>query len=148
MVRINRNTKSLKKGECRMSKHTHVIVNAATNESITDQKVTTANFRDICRAYLTAPEHFGERLQVVRDRTADNAGEVIFDVTSIKYSSGKVRMTLFTEFERQQKLHEATAAKAAEREALMREKAKAPFAVLYRSCHISRSVVSFRLKYI
>ena len=107
-----------------MSKHTHIIVNAETNEQITDQKVTTANYRDICRAYLTDPAHFGERLQVVRDRNDQNAGEVIFDVTSIKYSSGKVRMTLFTEFQRQQSLHEQTATKAAERAAAKAKKAE------------------------
>ena len=105
-------------------KNTHTIINVNTNEAITDQKVTTANFRDICRAYLTDPAHFGERLQVVRNRTAEDPGQVIFDVTSIKYSSGQVRMTLFTEWQRQQAMHEATAKKAAEREAAKLKKAE------------------------
>ena len=107
-----------------MSKNVHTIINVNTNEAITDQKVTTANFRDICRAYLTDPAHFGERLQVVRNRTAEDPGQVIFDVTSIKYSSGQVRMTLFTEWQRQQAMHEATAKKAAEREAAKLKKAE------------------------
>ena len=107
-----------------MSKNVHTIINVKTNESITDQRVTTANFRDICRAYLTDPLHFGERLQVVRNRTADDPGQVIFDVTSIRYSSGQVRMTLFTEWQRQQAMHEATAKKAAEREAAKAKRAE------------------------
>ena len=102
----------------------HTIINVNTNESVTDQKVTTANFRDICRAYLTDPKNFGQRLQVVRNRTAENPGVVIFDVTSIRYSSGQVRMTLFTEFQRQQALHAQTAAKAAEREAAKAKRAE------------------------
>jgi hypothetical protein len=95
-----------------MSKNTYSIVNVANNEVINVQ-TSFPPCRDICRSYLTDPENFGSRLQVMKNRTEENPGEVVFDVTSIKYSSGRVRMTLWTEFNRQQKMHEATAAKAA-----------------------------------
>ena len=103
-------------------KNTYVIVNVANNESITNLKVTTSNFRDICREYLMRPDHFGERLHVVRNRTNDNPGEIIFDVTNIRYSTGQVRMTLFSEFERQQKLHAQTLAKREAREKMKAQK--------------------------
>ena len=95
-----------------MSKNTYSIVNVANNEVIATQTAFPP-CRDLCRTHLTDPEHFGDRLQVVKNRQEDGSGEVVFDVTSIKYSSGRVRMTLWTEFNRQQKMHEATAAKAA-----------------------------------
>ena len=95
-----------------MSKNTYSIVNVANNEVINVQTAFPP-CRDICRSFLTTPENFGTRLQVVKNRTEDSAGEVVFDVTSIKYSSGRVRMTLWTEYNHQQKMHEATAAKAA-----------------------------------
>jgi hypothetical protein len=95
-----------------MSKNTYSIVNVANNEVLNVQTAFPP-CRDICRSFLTTPENFGTRLQVVKNRTEDSAGEVVFDVTSIKYSSGRVCMTLWTEFNRQQKMHEATAAKAA-----------------------------------
>ena len=98
-----------------MSKNTYSIVNVNTNEVINTQTAFPP-CRDLCRTYLTDEANFGTRLQVVKNRQEDGSGEVVFDVTSIKYSSGRVRMTLYTEFERQQKMHEATAAKAAARE--------------------------------
>ena len=98
-----------------MSKNTYSIVNVNTNEVINVQTAFPP-CRDLCRTYLTDEANFGARLQVVKNRQEDGSGEVVFDVTSIKYSSGRVRMTLWTEFERQQKMHAATAAKAAARE--------------------------------
>ena len=98
-----------------MSKNTYSIVNVNTNEVINVQTAFPP-CRDLCRTYLTDEANFGARLQVVKNRQEDGSGEVVFDVTSIKYSSGRVRMTLWTEFERQQKMHEASAAKAAARE--------------------------------
>jgi hypothetical protein len=107
-----------------MSKNTYSIVNVANNEVINTQTAFPP-CRDICRSYLTDEANFGARLQVVKNRTEENPGEVVFDVTSIKYSSGRVRMTLWTEYERQQKMHEATAAKIAAREAEKKQKAEA-----------------------
>ena len=98
-----------------MSKNTYSIVNVNTNEVINVQTAFPP-CRDLCRTYLTDEANFGARLQVVKNRQEDGSGEVVFDVTSIKYSSGRVRMTLWTEFQRQQKMREATAAKAAARE--------------------------------
>ena len=95
-----------------MSKNTYSIVNVANNE-ILNVQTSFPPCRDICRNFLYQEENFGTRLQVVKNRTEENPGEVVFDVTNIKYSSGKVRMTLWTEYQRQQKMHEATAAKAA-----------------------------------
>ena len=111
-----------------MSKNTYSIVNVANNEVINVQTAFPP-CRDICRSYLTDPDNFGVRLQVVKNRTEESAGEVVFDVTSIKYSSGRVRMTLWTEYNRQQKMHEATAAKIAAREAEKKAKAEAKAAV-------------------
>ena len=105
-------------------KNTYSIVNVANNEVINIQTAFPP-CRDICRSYLTNPDNFGARLQVVKNHTEESAGEVVFDVTSIKYSSGRVRMTLWTEFNRQQKMHEATAAKIAAREAEKKAKAEA-----------------------
>lgn len=102
-----------------MSKNTYSIVNVTTNEVINTQTAFPP-CRDICRSFLTTPENFGTRLQVVKNRQEDGSGEVVFDVTSIKYSSGRVRMTLWTEYNRQQKMHAETAAKA---EKLAAEKA-------------------------
>ena len=99
-----------------MSKNTYSIVNTNNNEIINVQ-TSFPPCRDICRAYLTNPDNFGARLHVVKNRQEDGSGEVVFDVTSIKYSTGRVRMTLYTEFQRQQKMHEETARKAAERAA-------------------------------
>lgn len=48
----------------------------------------------------------------MKNRTEENPGEVVFDVTSIKYFCGRARMTLWTEYNRQQKMHETTAAKS------------------------------------
>ena len=99
-----------------MSKNTYSIVNTNTNEIISVQSAFPP-CRDICRDFLYKPENFGVRLHVVKNRQEDGSGEVVFDVTNIKYSSGRVRMTLYTEFQRQQKMHEETARKAAERAA-------------------------------
>ena len=107
-----------------MSKNTYAIVNVANNEVINTQTAFPP-CRDICRSYLTDEANFGARLQVVKNRTEESAGEVVFDVTSIKYSSGRVRMTLWTEYNRQQKMHKATAAKIAAREAEKKLKAEA-----------------------
>ena len=95
-----------------MSKNTYSIVNVANNEVINVQ-TSFPPCRDICRNFLYQEENFGVRLQVVKNRQEDGTGEVVFDVTNIKYSSGNVRMTLWKEYERQQKMHEATAARAA-----------------------------------
>ena len=107
-----------------MSKNTYSIVNVANNEVINVQTAFPP-CRDICRSFLTDPENFGVRLQVVKNRQEDGTGEVVFDVTSIKYSSGRVRMTLWTEYNRQQKMHEETAKKIAAREAEKKQKAEA-----------------------
>jgi len=112
-------------GECSMSKNTYSIVNTSNNEVIAVQ-TSFPPCRDICRNFLYQPENFGVRLHVVKNRQEDGSGEVVFDVTNIKYSSGRVRMTLYTEYKRQQKMHAETAKKAAERaaakEALMTAK--------------------------
>jgi hypothetical protein len=100
-----------------MSKNTYSIVNTNTNEVIAVQ-TSFPPCRDICRNFLYQPDNFGVRLQVVKNRQEDGSGEVVFDVTSIRYSSGRVRMTLYTEFQRQQKMHAETARKAAERAAV------------------------------
>jgi hypothetical protein len=57
------------------------------------------------RNFLTNPINFGKRLQVFKNRniSAGEFGEKVFDVTSIRYSSGKVRMTLYSEFLKHQK---------------------------------------------
>ena len=96
-------------------KNTYSIVNVQTNEIINVQ-TSFPPCRDLCRAYLTNPDNFGARLHVVKNRQEDGTGEVVFDVTSIKYSTGRVRMTLWTEFNRQMRMHEETARKLRERE--------------------------------
>ena len=110
-----------------MSKNTYSIVNVANNEVINTQTAFPP-CRDLCRSFLTDPENFGVRLQVVKNRQEDGTGEVVFDVTNIKYSSGRVRMTLWTEFERQQKMHEATKVKLEKLEAEKAEKKAARLA--------------------
>ena len=96
-------------------KNTYSIVNINTNEVVNVQTAFPP-CRDICRAYLTNPDNFGARLHVIKNIQPDGTGEVVFDVTSIRYSSGRVRMTLWTEFNRQMKMHEETARKLRERE--------------------------------
>ena len=98
-----------------MSKNTYSIVDTLNNNIVSVQTAFPP-CRDLCRSYLTDEANFGHRLQVVKNRQEDGSGDVVFDVTNIKYSSGRVRMTLWTEFQRQQKMHEASAAKAAARE--------------------------------
>ena len=110
------NKNQLTQGVCSMSKNTYSIVNVNNNEII-NMQTSFPPCRDICRDFLYKPENFGVRLHVVKNRQEDGSGEVVFDVTNIKYSSGRVRMTLYTEFERQQKMHAETARKAAERAA-------------------------------
>ena len=97
-------------------KNTYSIVNVQTNEIVSVQTAFPP-CRDLCRAYLTNPDNFGARLHVVKNRQEDGSGEVVFDVTSIKYSTGRVRMTLWTEFNREMRMHEETARKMQEREA-------------------------------
>ena len=123
-----------------MSKNTYSIVNVANNEVINVQTAFPP-CRDICRSFLTTPENFGTRLQVVKNRTEDSAGEVVFDVTSIKYSSGRVRMTLWTEFSRQQKMHEATAAKAARIAEEKKQKAEAKAAAKAAKAEVKTETV-------
>ena len=84
-----------------MSKNTYSIVNAATQEVICTQ-TSFPPCRDICRSFLTNPENFGVRLQVIKNMDFYGDGQVVFDVTSIRYSTGNVRMTLWSEFQRQQ----------------------------------------------
>jgi hypothetical protein len=126
-----------------MSKNTYSIVNVNTNEVINTQTAFPP-CRDICRSYLTDEANFGARLQVVKNRTEDSAGEVVFDVTSIKYSSGRVRMTLWTEFNRQQKMHEATAAKIAAREVEKKQKAEVKAAAKAKAAEIVADAEDFK----
>ena len=110
------NNNQLNKRRVTMSKNTYSIVNTNNNEVINVQ-TSFPPCRDICREFLYKSENFGIRLQVVKNRQEDGSGEIVFDVTNIKYSSGRVRMTLWTEYQRQQKMHAETARKAAERAA-------------------------------
>ena len=126
-----------------MSKNTYSIVNVANNEVLNVQTAFPP-CRDICRDFLYQEENFGVRLQVVKNRTEENPGEVVFDVTSIKYSSGRVRMTLWTEFNRQQKMHEATAAKIAAREAEKKQKAEAKAAAKAKAAEIVADAEDFK----
>ena len=96
-------------------KNTYSIVNVETREVVNVQTAFPP-CRDICRAYLTNPDNFGHRLHVIKNMQQDGTGEIVFDVTSIRYSSGRVRMTLWTEYNRQMKMHEETARKLRERE--------------------------------
>jgi len=96
-------------------KNTYSIVNVETREIINVQ-TSFPPCRDLCRAYLTNPDNFGHRLHVIKNIQQDGTGEVVFDVTSIRYTTGRVRMTLWTEFNRQMKMHEETARKLRERE--------------------------------
>ena len=95
-------------------KNTYSIVNVQTREIINVQ-TSFPPCRDLCRAYLTNPDNFGAQLHVVKNIQQDGTGEVVFDVTSIKYSTGRVRMTLWTEFQRQLELRKRAAAKLAEK---------------------------------
>jgi hypothetical protein len=126
-----------------MSKNTYSIINVANNEVLFTQ-TSFPLCRDICRDFLYQEENFGVRLQVVKNRTEENPGEVVFDVTNIKYSSGKVRMTLWKEYERQQKMHEATAAKAAAREAEKKAKAEAKAAAKAKAAEIVADAEDFK----
>jgi len=126
-----------------MSKNTYSIINVANNEVLFTQ-TSFPPCRDICRDFLYQEENFGVRLQVVKNRTEENPGEVVFDVTNIKYSSGKVRMTLWKEYERQQKMHEATAAKAAAREAEKKAKAEAKAAAKAKAAEIVADAEDFK----
>jgi hypothetical protein len=126
-----------------MSKNTYSIINVANNEVLFTQ-TSFPPCRDICRDFLYQEENFGVRLQVVKNRTEENPGEVVFDVTNIKYSSGKVRMTLWKEYERQQKMHEATAAKAAAREAEKKAKAEAKAAAKAKTAEIVADAEDFK----
>lgn len=124
-------------------KNTYSIVNVANNEVIAVQ-TSFPPCRDLCRSYLTNPENFGARLQVMKNRTEENPGEVVFDVTSIKYSSGRVRMTLWTEYNRQQKMHEATATKIAAREAEKKQKAEAKATAKAKAAEIVADAEDFK----
>lgn len=84
-----------------MSKNHYSIVNVDTDEVINVQS-SFPPCRDICRSYLTCPNHFGARLKVIKNIDSFGDGQVVFDVTSIRYSTGNVRMTLWTEFQKQQ----------------------------------------------
>ena len=126
-----------------MSKNTYSIVNVANNEVLFTQ-TSFPPCRDICRDFLYQEENFGVRLQVVKNRTEENPGEVVFDVTNIKYSSGRVRMTLWKEYERQQKMHEATAAKIAAREAEKKAKVEAKAAAKAKAAEIVADAEDFK----
>ena len=124
-------------------KNTYSIINVANNEVI-NVKTSFPPCRDICRDFLYQEENFGVRLQVVKNRTEENPGEVVFDVTNIKYSSGNVRMTLWTEYERQQKMHEATAARAARLAEEKKAKAEAKAAAKAKAAEIVADAEDFK----
>lgn len=87
-----------------MAKSKYAVIHSVTN-NILFEATSFPACQTFARNFLTNPMNFGQRLFVHKgvDVLIGNYGERIFDVTSIKYSSGKVRMTLYSEFLKHQK---------------------------------------------
>lgn len=87
-----------------MARSNYTVYEVATGKTLFEAS-SFPSCQTFSRTFLTSSENFGKRLQVFKNRNILNGefGEKVFDVTSIRYSSGKVRMTLYSEFLKHQK---------------------------------------------
>ena len=120
-----------------MAKNTYSIVNpnnevVATDKSYTKmyyQVMSTLCTEDRLGQHLSifknrTEDRLGEHLSIFKNRTEDNPGELVYELISVKDSSGRIHLNNSVALERIQKRHEESLRKAAEAKAA-REAAKA-----------------------
>ena len=105
-----------------MAKNTYTIVNA-NNETVAQDKSYTKMYYQVM-ATLCMEENLGQHLSIFKNRTEDNPGELVYELISVKDSSGRIHLNNSVALERIQKRHEESLKKAAEAKAA-REAAKA-----------------------
>ena len=106
-----------------MAKNTYTIVNTETNEVVAQDKSYTKMYYQVMGTLCTE-ENLGKRLSIFKNRTEDNPGELVYELISVKDSSGRIHLNNSVALERIQKRHEESLKKAAEAKAT-REAAKA-----------------------
>ena len=106
-----------------MAKNTYTIINPLTNEVIATDKSYTKMYYQVM-ATLCTEDHLGEHLSIFKNRTKDNPGELVYELISVKDSSGRIHLNNSVALARIQKRHEESLKKAAEAKAA-REAAKA-----------------------
>ena len=105
-----------------MAKNTYSIVNP-NNEIIATDKSYTKMYYQVMGTLCTE-DHLGEHLSIFKNRTEDNPGELVYELISVKDSSGRIHLNNSVALARIQKRHEESLRKAAETKAA-REAAKA-----------------------
>ena len=105
-----------------MAKNTYTIINA-NNETVAQDKSYTKMYYQVMGTLCTE-ENLGKRLSIFKNRTEDNPGELVYELISVKDSSGRIHLNNSVALERIQKRHEESLKKAAEAKAA-REAAKA-----------------------
>ena len=106
-----------------MAKNTYTIVNPLTNEVVNQDKSYTKMYYQVMGTLCTE-EHLGEHLSIFKNRTEEDPGELVYELISVKDSSGRIHLNNSVALARIQKRHEESLKKAAEAKAA-REAAKA-----------------------
>ena len=106
-----------------MAKNTYTIVNPLTNEVIAQDKSYTKMYYQVMGTLCTE-DHLGQHLSIFKNRTEEDPGELVYELISVKDSSGRIHLNNSVALERIQKRHEESLKKAAEAKAV-REAAKA-----------------------
>ena len=106
-----------------MAKNTYTIVNPNTNEVVAQDKSYTKMYYQVM-ATLCTEDRLGQHLSIFKNRTEEDPGELVYELISVKDSSGRIHLNNSVALERIQKRHEESLKKAAEAKAA-REAAKA-----------------------
>ena len=106
-----------------MAKNTYTIVNPNNNEVIAQDKSYTKMYYQVMGTLCTE-ENLGKHLSIFKNRTEEDPGTLVYELISVKDSSGRIHLNNSVALERIQKRHEESLKKAAEVKAA-REAAKA-----------------------
>ena len=106
-----------------MAKNTYTIINPNTNEVIATDKSYTKMYYQVMGTLCTE-DHLGDHLSIFKNRTEEDPGELVYELISVKDSSGRIHLNNSVALARIQKRHEESLRKAAEAKAA-REAAKA-----------------------
>ena len=106
-----------------MAKNTYTIIDPNTNETIAQDKSYTKMYYQVMSTLCTE-ENLGKHLSIFKNRTEEDSGTLVYELISVKDSSGRIHLNNSVALERIQKRHEESLKKAAEAKAA-REAAKA-----------------------
>ena len=116
-------TNQTNKEDQTMAKNTYTIINPLTNEVIAQDKSYTKMYYQVMGTLCTE-DHLGEHLSIFKNRTENDPGELVYELISVKDSSGRIHLNNSVALERIQKRHAESLRKAEEAKAA-REAAKA-----------------------